>query len=79
MSDEFNYLYELPETQEFLSNMSVVVSTSNDVNQLNWSTNTNTLITKAIILEITVALKLFSDGEVTFKLTHKALIDTGWN
>jgi hypothetical protein len=41
------------------------------------SANANTLITKAIILEITVTLTLFSDGDVKFKMVHKALIDTG--
>jgi hypothetical protein len=75
-SDEFNYLDELPEAQEFLGNMNLEVSTSNDVTQLNWST-TNTPFTKGITLEITVALKLFSDGDVKFKLLHRALVDTG--
>jgi hypothetical protein len=77
MSDEFNYLDELPEAQEFLANMNLEVSTSNDFTQLNWSTYTNIPTTKAIILDITVALKPFSDGDVKFKLLHQALFDTG--
>jgi hypothetical protein len=77
MSDEFNYLDNLPEAQEFLGQMNLEVSTSNDITQLNLSTNTNTPITKAIILEITVSLKSFNHDDVNFKLLHKALVDNG--
>jgi hypothetical protein len=55
MSDGFSYVDELPEAQEFLGNINMEASTLNDVTQLNWSTNTNTPISKAIILEITLA------------------------
>jgi hypothetical protein len=33
ISDEFNYLDELPEAQEFLGNMNLKVTASNDVSQ----------------------------------------------
>ena len=75
MSEDFEHLPDIPEIQEFIENMNLEVSpnTTSKVVQ----TNTNTLNTTGLVLEVTIAIKLSSDDNCQTIMLNKVLIDTG--
>jgi hypothetical protein len=75
VSEDFEHLTDIPEMQDFIENMNLEVGPNPTSKMV--PTDTNTLNTTGLVLEVTIAIKISSDDNSQTIFLNKVLKDTG--